>query len=128
MSDERKGVGILLSEYLETQDAEWVHRETEGKPDSYEVDVELTSPEGDTIVIRTNAGAICFLINATAQTIEAESEDQEMGCVVRGSRVLAQPHPRRRRAGRSGAQRCLMLVLFMVVMQKLLVVLDERKP
>ncbi len=75
MSDARKDAAILLNEYLETPQSEWVFREIEGKPDSYEVAVEFTHPEGVATVIKTNAGAIRFLINAAVQTIEAESLD-----------------------------------------------------
>jgi hypothetical protein len=75
MSDARKDAAILLNEYLETPQSEWVFREIEGKPDSYEVAVEFTHPEGVATVIKTNAGAIRSLINAAVQTIEAESLD-----------------------------------------------------
>lgn len=46
MSDAREDDDILLSEYLETPQSEWVHREIAGRPDSYKVDVALTRPEG----------------------------------------------------------------------------------
>ncbi len=75
MSDARKDASILLSEYLETPQSEWVFREIEGKPDSHEVEVEFTRPEGHATFIKTNAGAIRFLIDAAVQTIEAESLD-----------------------------------------------------
>jgi putative addiction module component (TIGR02574 family) len=76
MSDDaRKDAGTLLSKYLETPRSEWLHQEIEGKPDSYEIDVTLTRPEGGATVIKTNAGAIRSLIDAAVQTVEAESED-----------------------------------------------------
>jgi hypothetical protein len=73
VSDARKDATILLNEYLETPQSEWVFREIEGKPDSYEVAIEFTHPEGVSTVITTNAGAIRFLIDAAVETIEAES-------------------------------------------------------
>jgi len=70
-----KEAAILLTEYLETPQSEWVHRDIEGKPDSYDIDVEVPRPEGGTVVVRTNAHTIRFLINAAVQTIVAESLD-----------------------------------------------------
>jgi hypothetical protein len=75
MSDAGADAGVRLSEFLETPEGEWVHREIDGQPNDYRVDVEMTHPEGGTVIVRTDAGTIRYLVNATVQTIEAESED-----------------------------------------------------
>jgi hypothetical protein len=75
VSDARDDAAALLSEYLETPQSEWLHREIEGKPPDYEIEVTLTRPEGDTTAVRTDAGTIRFLIDAAVQTIEAENLD-----------------------------------------------------
>lgn len=41
MGDPEKEAAILLTEYLETPQSDWVHREIEGKPDSYDIDVDV---------------------------------------------------------------------------------------
>jgi hypothetical protein len=75
MSDAGEDASVRLSEFLESPEGEWVHREVDGQPDDYRVDFELTRPEGGTLIVRTDAGTIRYLVNAVVQTIEAQSED-----------------------------------------------------
>lgn len=73
MSEAREDAATLLSEYLGTPQSDWVHQEIEGKPDSYRIDVKLSCPKGDALIVRTDAGTIRILINVMVQTIEAAS-------------------------------------------------------
>ena len=75
MSEARKDAAALLSEYLGTPQSEWVHQEIEGKSDRYGIDVKLPRPDGDALIVRTDAATIRLLINAMVQTIEAASLD-----------------------------------------------------
>ena len=55
MSEAREDPATLLCEYLGTEQSEWVHHEIEGKPDRYGIDVKLPRPDGEALIVRTDA-------------------------------------------------------------------------
>lgn len=78
MSEEgREALGVLLIEYLDGPQSEWLYQEIEGQPDDYKVEFELRRPDGGTTIVRTDAGVIRLHVNATVQTVEAKSSDEE---------------------------------------------------
>lgn len=73
MREAREDAAALLSEYLATPQSEWVHHEIEGKSDRYGIDVKVPRPDGDALIVRTDAATIRMLIDAMVQTIDAAS-------------------------------------------------------
>ncbi len=73
MSEAREDPASLLCEYLETEQSEWVHHEIEGKPDRLWNRCQVAPPDGEAVIVRTDAAAIRMLINTMVQTIEAAS-------------------------------------------------------